>query len=49
MKLLLKKDRNIWPLKCKVGDIVEVEDSIAIRWIAKGIAIEVNKKNKEGK
>ena len=49
MKLLLKKDRNIWPLKCKAGDTVEVEDSIATRWIKAGIAIEVNNQKKEGK
>ena len=47
--LLLKKDRNVWPLKCKAGDTVKVEDSIAIKWIAAGIAIEVNNQNKEGK
>ena len=48
MLLLLKKDRNVWPLQCKAGDTVEVEDTIAIRWINAGIAIEVNNQNKEG-
>ena len=49
IKLLLLKDRNIWPLKCKIGDTVEVEDTIAKRWISAGIAIEVNNQKKEGK
>ena len=49
MLLLLKKDRNVWPLKHRAGDIVEVQDTIAVRWIAAGIAIEVNNQNKEGK
>ena len=38
MKIKLKKDRNIFPIKCKAGDMVEVTDSIAKRWIANGIA-----------
>ena len=49
MKLLLKKDRNVWPLKHKAGDTVEVEDTIAKKWIAAGIAIKVNNQKKKGK
>ena len=46
--LLLKKDRNIWPVKHRAGDTVNVEDTIAKRWIAAGLAVEVNNQKKEG-
>lgn len=55
MKIKLLVNRNIWPLKCKAGETVEVEESIGIRWVAEKIAIEVKtdennkKQNKEGK
>ena len=49
IKLLLLKDRNIWPLRCKAGQTVEVEESIAIKWVEKNIAIKVNDQNKKGK
>jgi len=38
MRIKLLYDRNIYPIKCKAGDMVEVTDSIAKRWIANGIA-----------
>ena len=46
VKLLLLKDHNLHPKRYKKGDIVEIPDKIAERWIAKKIAIEI-KNNKK--
>lgn len=38
MKIILNIDRNIAPNRAKAGDIVELPDDIAMRWIDAGIA-----------
>jgi len=38
MKVILNVDRNIAPNRKKAGDVVELHDEIALRWIEAGIA-----------
>jgi len=48
MKIVLLKDRNVFPDRKKAGDTVEIQDEIAKRWISKGIArLPLDKNNKK--
>ncbi len=38
MKVLLKKDKNFHPIKYKSGDIADIPDRVACRWIERNIA-----------
>jgi len=51
MRIKLLRDKNLHPKKYKKGDIAEIPDRIARRWIDKGIAVElkeVKTKTKKG-
>ncbi|GAI25788.1 unnamed protein product, partial [marine sediment metagenome] len=38
MKVILNRDKNLHPNRYKKGDVVNIPDKIAQRWINKGIA-----------
>ena len=51
MKIILNVDRNIFPDRKKAGDIIDLADNLALRWINAGIAHwpgiwEIQKSNK---
>ena len=47
MKVKLLRDKSLHPKRYKKGDIADIPDKIAERWIDKKIAIEVKEKLKK--
>ncbi len=52
MKVKLLRKKNLYPDRYQIGEIVDVPEKVASRWIEKKIALEVKEieiKGKEGK